>query len=247
MKKRALISAIAMLVVSAIVLTSATFAWFSMGQKVTVEQFKANVSEADGLLISAYEDKDFNTSVSLKDIRDAKDADLSIPNEGSKISPVSSNGKGTFIAGYLDDQHDLQTSEAEDGSYYKIPLYIKYYGTETATIALDGTTVGTGDKESNAYKAVRIATSEASYVFAPNSETNETFKYVAKVDGSEETLSNVVTSAEGVDGNNLMFKLEPGKTTKIIVYVWLEGTDPQCTDEEAAGGDFTVDLVFVKR
>ena len=244
MKKRALISAIAMLVVSAIVLTSATFAWFSMGKKVTVEQFKANVSEADGLLISAYEDKDFNTSVSLKDIRDAKDADLSIPNEGSKISPVSSNGKSTFIAGYKDDQGKLQTSVAADGSYYKIPLYIKYSGTETATIALDGTTVGTGDKESNAYKAVRVAIDKAAYVFAPNSETNETFKYVAKDGGSEEKLETVVTDATN---NNLTFPLDPGSTTKIIVYVWLEGTDPQCTDEDAAGGDFTVNLAFNKR
>lgn len=246
MKKRALISAIAMLVVSAIVLTSATFAWFSMGQKVTVEQFKANVSEADGLLISAYADKDFNTSVSLEAIRTAADADLSIPNEGSNISPVSSNGNGTFIAGYLDDQGDLQTDAAEKGSYYKIPLYIKYSGTETATIALEGTTVsqGTGTKGTNAYKAVRVATDKAAYVFAPNSETNETFQYVATVDGAAETLSTVATEA---NSNNLMFTLNPGSTTKVIVYVWLEGTDPQCTDDEAAGGDFTVDLAFVKR
>ncbi len=246
MKKRALISAIAMLVVSAIVLTSATFAWFSMGKKVTVEQFKANVSEADGLLISAYADKDFDTSVSLKAIRTAADADLNIPGEEAKISPVSFNVNGTFIAGYLDDQGDLQTSVAADGSYYKIPLYIKYYGTETATIALDGTTVsqGTGTKGTNAFKAVRVATDKASYVFAPNSETSETFQYVATAGGAAQTLSNVVTQA---DSNNLTFTLNPGSTTKVIVYVWLEGTDPQCTDDEAAGGDFTVDLAFVKR
>ena len=52
-KKRALISAIAMLIVSAIALTSSTFAWFSMSKKAQIEQMDLTVSSPEGILISA--------------------------------------------------------------------------------------------------------------------------------------------------------------------------------------------------
>ena len=48
LKKRTFISAIAMLVVSAIVLTSSTFAWFSMAKRVEVETMQLIVIKKDG-------------------------------------------------------------------------------------------------------------------------------------------------------------------------------------------------------
>lgn len=53
LKKRAFVSAIAMLLVSAIVLTSATFAWFSMAKQATVEQMNLSVTSPEGIQISA--------------------------------------------------------------------------------------------------------------------------------------------------------------------------------------------------
>lgn len=52
-KKRAFVSAIAMLVISAIVLTTSTFAWFRMGKTVAVEAMKLSVDAPDGIQISA--------------------------------------------------------------------------------------------------------------------------------------------------------------------------------------------------
>ncbi len=52
-KKRAFVSAIAMLIVSAIVLTSSTFAWFSMSKSATVEEMNLTVSSPEGIQISA--------------------------------------------------------------------------------------------------------------------------------------------------------------------------------------------------
>lgn len=252
MKKRSLVAAIAMLVVSAIVLTSATFAWFTMGKTVSVEQFSASVSEADGLLISAYQNKDFNTSVSLDAIREAADSQLKAPAATAVISPVSSNGVTTsgvksFVEGYINESSQLVTATATDGSYYQLPVYIKYSGTEDATIKLTGTTVtaGTGSKGTSAYKAVRIATDKADYIFAPNSDSGETFSCVTTT-GTGVSATSITNVATAADSNNLSFTLAAGSTTKILVYVWLEGTDSLCTDDAAAGGDFVVDLSFVK-
>ncbi len=50
MKKRSLFAAVAMLLVSAVVLTSATYAWFAAGSKADIDQIKAKVTAGDGTL-----------------------------------------------------------------------------------------------------------------------------------------------------------------------------------------------------
>lgn len=50
MKKRSLVAAIAMLVVSAIVLTSSTYAWFSANDNAKVEGISASVSNSNGTI-----------------------------------------------------------------------------------------------------------------------------------------------------------------------------------------------------
>ncbi len=66
-KKRAFISAIAMLIVSAIVLTSATYAWFSMAKRVEVESMELNVTSPEGIQISANTSA-FTTKLTADDI-----------------------------------------------------------------------------------------------------------------------------------------------------------------------------------
>lgn len=104
-KKRAFISAIAMLIVSAIVLTSSTFAWFSMSKEAQVSSMNLNITTADGISISANTHK-FGTTVTVDDIIPtaetagknlAADADHTnnIPN---LLSPVSSDF--ALVTGY---------------------------------------------------------------------------------------------------------------------------------------------------
>lgn len=74
-KKRAFISAIAMLVVSAIVLTSATYAWFSMAKRVEVAEMELNVTSPEGIQISANTSA-FTTKLTVANIKgdDTSDA-----------------------------------------------------------------------------------------------------------------------------------------------------------------------------
>lgn len=68
MKKRSLASAIAMLVVSAIVLTSATFAWFVSSDSAKVGKISASVENSNSsLLVSVGGEDDFKASISADD------------------------------------------------------------------------------------------------------------------------------------------------------------------------------------
>lgn len=234
MKKRALLSAIAMLVISAIVLTSATFAWFSMGTTVSATDITVNVSEADGLLISA-DNTNFSTSITF--------AQIKAQNEGlgeTKLNPVSSNNGTAFVGGLLNESGEYEGNTNVSGQYYSFPVYIKYLGsTEGVKVDLTGTTAA--DSAKNAHKCIRIMAGNTG-IFAPNSETSETFTYR---DSSyvQQSATNVVTSASA---ESLQVTLTPGSVTTVNVVIWIEGDDAQCTDSTAAGGVVDVDLQFTR-
>lgn len=75
-KKRAFVSAIAMLIVSAIVLTSSTFAWFSMSKKASVDAMDLTVSSPEGIQISANAST-WTASLSIDEIFDTDDTTTS--------------------------------------------------------------------------------------------------------------------------------------------------------------------------
>ena len=111
-KKRAFISAIAMLIVSAIVLTSSTFAWFSMAKTGTVEM-DLTIASPDGIQISANTSA-FTTALTMADFKGTSGSRYAaysgnINNFPENLSPVSSilrcnPGLPTFYSGAIDDQ-----------------------------------------------------------------------------------------------------------------------------------------------
>lgn len=273
MKKRSFIAALAMLVVSAIVLTSATFAWFTMGDSVSVDTLQAGVAEASGLQISA-DGTTWKSTINSSDILGAATANGSIvPSQtinDRAVSPVSSVGNATFCSGVLQDGQLKITANATSG-YYKFPIWIKYAGSGSTYVTLDNTdstvsvvnavrngyTAGGTNAANNADKAVRVAISTESSgsiqtgkIWAPNT-TDSTLYYVANTTANFNTEASAKTalndnawtdSASGISltltGNS--------QADKFWVTIWLEGTDSNCTDTTAAGGDFQVALKFNK-
>ncbi len=114
-KKRAFVSAIAMLIVSAIVLTSSTFAWFSMSKVATVDSMELNVSSPEGVQISANANA-WTANLTSDDLFNAKSTsrykayENNINLLASTLVPVSScfnyftNGFPNFFKATLDDK-----------------------------------------------------------------------------------------------------------------------------------------------
>lgn len=118
-KKRAFVSAIAMLIVSAIVLTSSTFAWFSMSKQATVDSMDLTVSSPEGIQISANAsawtanltiDEIFNTDDTTTSRYDAYEgnanlypADLIPVSSAFEYSDAAGTGRVTFYKATLND------------------------------------------------------------------------------------------------------------------------------------------------
>lgn len=137
LKKRTFISAIAMLVVSAIVLTSSTFAWFSMATKVNVETMELNITSPDGVQLSGNTNA-FTTMLTMADLKGETTARWAAytgnqNNFPELLAPSSSafrlaNSLPTFFAGSINANGSLSaapvTSDVGSG-YVAFDIFVK--------------------------------------------------------------------------------------------------------------------------
>ena len=130
LKKRSFVGAIALLVISAITLTTSTFAWFSMGQDAKIETMELTVSSPDGFEISANANTwtQVLTPEEIFKLGDADDAnysslvaDPSAPNYyPSELKPVScafNNGTDFFSAKYASRSTEGPIAQTEPGEF----------------------------------------------------------------------------------------------------------------------------------
>lgn len=172
LKKRAFISAIAMLIVSAIVLTSSTFAWFAMATQVNVDSMRLEITSLDGIVFSA-NTTNWTTKLTSDDFANDQSSQYRYGayvgnrnNLPEKLAPVSSsmyvrNQNPGFYSGSIDDKgyltvNSVTSSEAEKKApYVAFDLFIKVATTETVTWR-STLSVNKGDMEDPLY-AMRVA------------------------------------------------------------------------------------------
>lgn len=245
MRKSALLSSIAMLIVSAIVLTSATYAWFSSSKVVSVKELSAEVKVSTGLLISVDHGGNWGTQV------DFDDADAVKAGWGAGIpdvfDPVSTaNGNAWIEAIYDEDTDTLNTTEAtpgEEGTFVAVPLWVTGPVGEKVkaniTMTADTTTAkclkfalldAEGDNgdvvKSGAYTAAVAATPNDPSGFMGVSAAG-----VTAADGAYVTDGGANIAEVAADGG-IEFTIVEGTSTDapmmFIAYLWLEGNDVDC-------------------
>lgn len=166
LRRRTFISAIAMLIVSAIVLTSSTFAWFSMAKRVEVETMELNITSPDGVQISANANA-FTTMLTLADVKGESTArwnayDGNQNNFPELLVPSSSNlavanSLPKFYSGSIDDAGYINASAvpADVGSgYIAFDIFVKVG--QDMQVFWNETTVTCADNE-DVTSAMRVA------------------------------------------------------------------------------------------
>lgn len=152
LRRRTFVSAIAMLIVSAIVLTSSTFAWFSMARQVGVKEMELTVTSPEGVQISA-NTANWTTQISIDDLNPAEGAtsrfkaDEDHTNNFPALLRPSSSRMGTagylpvFFEGNVNDAGLITAVQKTDltGGYIAFDVYLKV--TESQTIYWDDTSV----------------------------------------------------------------------------------------------------------
>ena len=127
--RRKLAAAIAMLMISTLLLSSATYAWFTMSKDVTVTGMQVKATTDFGLVISGDAKTTWTT-----------DWDVEMP-EGVALYPTNTNGDGTDIqwvantSRYFDDADKNQSGTYTD-------LSLSYEGASGTVFAATGEGIG---------------------------------------------------------------------------------------------------------
>lgn len=263
MRKSALLSSVAMLIVSAIVLTSATYAWFSSSKQVYVKELEANVKVTTGLLISVDKGGEWGTSFEFKDAVAVKTG-WGAASEVQTFNPVSTaDGNNWFAATYEDGALTSQTvNYGKD--FVAVPIWVTGpAGAEVEAIADFTDTEGQSLKcmKFTLLKADDGETVSETYSKAVAADDSRTgFNGISSAGTVANTDENDATNAFISDGGKSIEEValdggitftipDDGSVTttaplKYIAYIWLEGNDPDCAMQQfdVAGEDVVFNL-----
>ena len=214
-KKRAFISAIAMLIVSAIVLTSATYAWFSMAKRVEVESMELNVTSPEGIQISANTSA-FTTKLTADEISGTTTTRFSayegnMNNIPGTLKPSSSvfatNGNlPKFFDGSINDsgKMDIYARSDVDSGFVAFDLFVKV---KAETVVKFGSTKITCEGNPELPTAMRVALvncgtvaekADAAAIQSVLPGTDKTKKVVYEVDAANHTAAASALGAGGI-------------------------------------------------
>lgn len=251
MKKRSLVAAIAMLMVSAIVLTSSTYAWFATGTTAKVSGISAQVSNTSGNITISADGTNYSTTLGFGEFQ-GKQGNFT----PAKFEPVSFDPiNQAFIAGSIaqgeDDKDEATfgklvfnpaTATNDSQKFIKMKVYVKASVDCTVNVSADmaGSTYqfiyASIHDDSNASSNYKVYNT-ASRTYVPVLQATPGID--ADTDGIMEktdTLTDGVTpynalAAEAVTTSTsdvVSLSLTANQPKTITLYVWAEGNDSLC-------------------
>ena len=265
---RKLIPAVAMLLVSASMLSTASYAWFSMNNKVTASGMEVNVAAPANLMIST-DATDWKTSVSGTLATTSKLLGHASSADGSElftVDPKKANEDGTL----QDDADIVKVDNSTYANVYGITgtagyadytFYLATTSTSIMKVTLDTeTTLFTSTKDTGKVlmPAMRFAVLTGETPTKPTSGKNvwcgETNNSTETEAFNAEGKANVATKlmTEKFVANTQLIELAAGtagnygSATKVTIRIWVEGTDAAAKNANiTALKDYTLTVGFM--
>lgn len=251
-----LILTLGLLLVSAALLGTSTFAWFSMNKDVAITGMKVKATTPAYVYISNKENMtDKSNQIALKD-------------DASSLVPASTaNLTNWFTAEGASDNASAKKGnykEVSEGAYVQKTFYVQSQNKGVNKLKLGNVKITyTGDTESKVNSAIRIGirfsnrvddTDTKTLFFAPKStatngtaatgtETSDTITFVAKGGTANEGKSTTVTYNN--EGSILIAAMDADEVYKLEVFIYFDGEDENCYTQKATVlNELTIDLGF---
>lgn len=267
MKKRSLVAAIAMLMVSAIVLTSSTYAWFATSSAAAVDKFSATVTNNSGSL---------TVQAVNNGVAGAKKTTLTsgdFTGLATTLQPVSlyiDGGVQVNKVAYDAAKFDTFTMATKNLEYLYYEFNAEYIngGKKAAVVNMTPTfTVDAAGKFLYGLLEVTVAGTAEYYVFDAAAGSYVPVKALSNGNVKDSNGNNIIDAEdEGYVASDMaagittiakssasgdaikIFDAPAGETTtaNIKVYVWAEGQDDNCSGiVNAASAGFNFALAAV--
>ena len=240
--KTRLYTSFLLVLLALVALTAATVAWFSIADNTKVNTMNLEIVAGTDLRMDLDPHQKFEQYVktlSFESIAARIKRDKGFSMREVPLEPVTTSNYKVFT------YENGQTVSVKSGAYLEFTLHfiaekdmiVHLTSANSSERAGDGTFVSS--KNPNLPKAMRIAFSADGKTWIYNPGMGDT----SKTSGKAQTFGLPISSKMTLTKKNAMFSLVEGQNKPILVHIWMEGTDPACTDQLKAA-DYSIRLRF---
>ena len=237
-----LLTSVLLVLLALVAVTAATVAWFSIADNTRVRSMSLDIiTDVDLRMdLDAHSTIDqYVKTLSFESIAQRIQQEKGFSMQETPLNPVTTSDYSVFT------YENGSTVDASKGDYLEFTLH--FMAEKDMTVHLtsanssDGAQDGTLITSQNAAlpEAMRISftTDGKTWVYDPGMGNTS--------DGSSGATIFGLPSADAMatSDDNAMFELKQGVDKPVLVHIWLEGTDPVCTDE-LRSSDYEIRLRF---
>ena len=237
-----------MLLVSAVMMSTASFAWFSTNTTATANGMDITVASATNLMISPTSGgsyvttHDFNRTISKLVPASA------VPSEAPQFFWMEKAGDNMVANSSAFGSDSEFAAATENTQYLKVTAFLKAIGENVAggsitpeiLLNVDGTDTMLTTTDSPVYAAFRvlIVYNTTALLYAPVEGADASYKPISGVTTKTPTVAETAVSTYSENGTTkLITSVAPETPYQVDIYFWLEGQDTHCT----AANDISLD------
>ena len=225
-----------------VALTAATVAWFSIADRTRVQTMGLDII-ADVELrmdLDAHDTiEQYVKTLSFDTIAARMQQEKGFSMESTPLEPVTTNDCRVFST------EDGTVVESTSGAYLEFTLHfmaandmiVHLTSANSSDANADGTAVNSNNAGLPQAMRISFETDDQIYVFDPGAGDN------SRTNGIMKTFGLPASADMKLTDTNAMFSLKKGEDKAVLVHIWLEGTDPACTDDLKAA-DYSIRLRF---
>lgn len=249
MKRKALITSTAILLVALMCLATASYAWFTSANTNSIEAFKIDVTASDGALLLAAADASKNYSAgaftpSLEVADWDTEANWAIIDE-TFIAHSTADAKSFYPATYSPENDNWTTGEADKAGYMLFSFWVRAPKAGTATINVNTSAnatfqggikyaLGVSDTAAQGTMTIYDIAADSADSYRPceaagavsvKDDTTKLFKPAT----AEATGFAAARTQAALGENGYSIKFDEAGDKLVTVAVWLEGMDKDCS------------------
>lgn len=228
--------------IALVAVTAATVAWFSIADRTKVNTMGLDiVADVEMRMdLDAHDTIDqYVRTLSFESIQNRIQREKGFSMSATPLSPVTTSDYSTFI------YENGKVAEATEGSYLEFTLHfmaakdmiVHLTSADSDTGKGDGTMVSSSVAALPQAMRISFTADGQTWVYDPGAGDFLSSSGAVRVFGLASAADMKVAD------NNALFTLKEGEDKPVVVHIWLEGTDPQCTDE-LKKADYSIRLRF---
>ena len=240
-RSRLYLSVLLMLLALAAV-TAATVAWFSIADSTKVKSMSLDIVSGVDLRmdLDPHEALDqYVKTLSFDQIAERMKQEKGFSMQETPLEPVTTQNEETFFF------ENGEPAKSTSGVYLEFTLHfmaakdmvVHLTSADSSSGAGDGTEVTSENAALPPAMRISFATDGTTWIYEPGMEN------ASVTEGTTTTFGLPGKNEMELNSDNAMFSMKEGINKEVKVHIWMEGTDPACTDG-LKGADYAIRLRF---